>query len=608
MPENLANKNKQSTREIRIIKVLIVKAGEEESENLFTPIAVSAANIRAIGTKSNIEFIEKRAAYLFDLLPDALKYVTSISGLKSSWIKTILFISFITGLLSNYLGPTKSIHVVYNPLTILLSWNVLIYLFIATQSLWKIRLPKVPKIKLHTQNDTQPEGANNQDKHKKISSNFFVNWIFGGLLKSLLQLKARYANKQTKVLILKKILPAFWNAYKDVAGKALALRFKSLTSFSSIGLVTGALLGIYLRGLFFKYNIVWESTFISEPETIRTFLNILFGPASLLYSGRFITTNDVMSLTEPLGTSAAPWIHIMAITTLLYVFVPRILLASFYAMKAKRSLRNINLAQPYFSENILKDRASLVELVREGLKEIISKKIDKTGKTISSFVIRDYFDKIIVPILISFREKGGKIKELEKSLFDSQQQFEPMLLNYLQEVQEDFKDSVLTEINLFLGRNLDIDIKTIGSYQPSSNKIDQQLPEEIANDIGDTISGTFVTTMALAVGSISGGIGKSLGIAIISGILGVSGPVGLLIGGIITAATLGGLYKMRRDKISGMIKDIPLPHVIASMTLSDSKIEKTREETYAHTENEIRKILDPKIDELTDSVLKDITF
>ena len=134
------------------------------------------------------------------------------------------------------------------------------------------------------------------------------------------------------------------------------------------------------------------------------------------------------------------------------------------------------------------------------------------------------------------------------------------------------------------------------------------MARQIATDIGDTIGGTVVTTVALAAGTISGGIGKGLGIAIISGLLGVSGPVGLLIGGVITAVTLGGFYKLKREQISGMIKEIPLPAMVISMSLPDSKIEKTRKETYVHTEKEINKMLKPKIDEVTNIILKDIAY
>lgn len=602
-------KNQQDT-ENQTLKILAVKATEENSTKLLTQMAVSSANISAIGAKSDEEFIAKRAAYLFNLLPASIKLTVNVSYFPGNWMKVTLLISLIIGLLSNYLGPSEIIHVVYNPLTILLAWTFFIYLIMILKGFWKIRLPEtnLKAKRKHTEEISEEEHLQEEEKKKKKSSNLLIDWVIGGIVKGIIQLRSKFVDNSTKVLVLKKIIPAFWVSYTEVAGKTLVLRFKSLMNVSAVGLLLGALAGVYFRGLFFKYNIVWASTFVSEPETIQLMLNVLFGAASLILDGNLISGETVLQLLSPEGTMAGPWIHKMALTTLLFIFIPRTLMASFYAHRSKYSTEQIDITQPYYQETILKNRESLVEVIRDGIREIISKKINKIGRTISDFVINDYYEKIIAPILINFREKGGKIRKLENDLLASQKQFEPILLTYLKEVQEDFRDSVLTEINLFLGRKLVIDINTVSTYQPRSDEIDQRLPGKIAADIGDTIGGTIVTTVSLAAGSISGGIGKSLGIAIISGLLGVSGPVGLLIGGIITAVTLGGFYKLTRDQISGMIKDIPLPAFITSVTIPDSKIEKARKETHEHTEKEIKKMLKPKIDEVTATILKDLTY
>jgi hypothetical protein len=587
-----------------LVKVLVVKATEENSSKLISHMAASSANISAIGAKSDAAFIQKRADYLFKILPSSLRFVIGLDRFPGNWISASLVISFIIGLLSNYLGPSKLIHVVYNPLTILIVWNLMVYIIMLIKSFWRIKVPEIDRRK-----DKEPADHPEEEKDdSKEKPNWFINWVVGGIYKGMLQLKARFVDEDYRTTILKKIIPAFIDSYKNVAGKTLAYRIKSLMNTSAIGLLLGALVGVYFRGLFFNYNIIWQSTFVTEPDTIVNIINVLFGPAALILDGSFISASDITGLFSTDGTAAAPWIHRMALTTLMYIFIPRSVLAIYYYTRAKRAKPVLDMDDPYFLDRILKDRESLMDIIREGIREIISKKIKKTGETISAFVINDYYEKIIAPTLVSFREKGGKLRDLEDDLFDSQEAFEPILLKYLQEVQEDFRDGVLTEINLFLGRKLDIDITTVSSYQPQSDDIDQRLSNRIAADIGDTIGGTIVTTVALAAGSISGGIGQSLGIAIISGLLGVSGPVGLLIGGLAAAITLGGFYKMKRDKISGMIKDVPLPAMVIKATLSDKKIEKARQDTYTHTENEIRKMLEPKIDEVTDGILRDLTY
>lgn len=600
------SKSKKNTeKDSQTVKTLAVKATEENSTKLLTHLAVSSANISAIGAKNDEGFIAKRADYLFDLLPSSLKHLSNVNRFPGNWVKLTVFTTFVVGLLSNYLGPSQFIHVVYNPLTILLVWNIFVYLLLVLKSFWKIRLPEA---KLNSKQIIPDLKLEPEEGKKKKKLNFILDWVIGGIFKGMVQLKSKFVDDSTRVIILKKIIPAFWASYKEIAGKTLVLRFSSLLNLGAAGLLIGALAGVYFRGLFFSYNIVWQSTFISDPETIRSLLNVLFGPASIILDGSFISMETVRLLLKPDGAEAAPWIHRMALTTMLFIFIPRILFAAFYARKSRSSTKNIDFSTNYYTEHILKNRESIVEVIRDGIREIISKKINKTGRTISDFVINDYYEKIIVPILISFREKGGKIKTLESELLKSQEKFEPILLNYLEEVQDDFQDSVLTEINLFLGRKLDIDINTLSAYQPQSDEIDQRLPGRIAAEIGDTIGGTIVTTVALAAGTVSGGIGKSLGIAIISGLLGVSGPLGLLIGGVITAITLGGFYKLKRNQISGWIKEIPLPAMVTSLTLPDSKIEKGRKETYSHTEKEIKKMLKPKIDEVTNTILKDLTY
>ncbi len=601
-------KNKTKISEQDLLKILTVKAVEEAGENIFNPMALSKANIIALSSKTDFEFVIKRANYLFSLLPQPFQATLNFTGIKGVWIRLLFIISFITGIFSNYLGNLKTIQVIYNPLTILLAWNLLVYIYLILKSFIKINPPEIktdnilPEIK----DENKDENGNNK-KIKTKKPGFLVNILFSWFLKSTVKIRSGLEDKKVKVLFLKKIIPLFWEDYKNLAGRSLVYKFKVLLNINSIGLVLGALSGIYIRGLFFKYNVIWESTFIDNPETIRFILNIIFGPANYLIYGNLISTNQVMQLLSESGMPAASWIHIMSLTTVLYVVLPRTLLAIFYAVKAKYYIRNIDINDPYFANHVIKSRDALMDEVKREIEEILRKKIDRTAISISDFVVHDYFDKIIVPILLDFRDKGGKIKELEKRLKESQKEFEPILVDYLSQVQEDFRESVLTQINLFLGRNFDIDINTTDQYKPQSNAIDKDISGNIASNISDTLGGTFVTTIALTVGSLTGGLGKSLGIAILSSLLGVSGPIGLLIGAVATAVTLGGFYKVNKDKITDYIKNIPVPPAVAAMTLTDKKIEKARMQTREHTIKEVKKMLEPKIDIVVENILNEIT-
>ena len=588
------------------LKILTVKVIEESEEGLFNEMTIARANIRALSAKSDTEFILRRAEFLFSLLPESFRSVTHVTGIKSSWIKTVLFISFLAGLSSNYLGPVESIHVFYNPLTLLLAWNLLVYLFIVIRSFVKVNLPKVKYEKQEQDDDPAEEETRLQRKQPR--PNFMVRWIAKGLFRKMALLKAKYDEKKFDALMVKKIITPLWEEYLGIAGRSVVYKVKTLVNVSAIGIVLGALAGIYLRGLFFKYNVVWQSTFVSDPETVRLFLNILFGPASLLLHGRLITVDDLKELLVPGGMTAAPWIHLMAVTTVIYILIPRTALAIYYYFKEKVVLKPIDFSSDYYQKHILKNRESIVKAVKTGVREIISKKIERLSLRIADFVVQDFYDGNVEPILIAFREKGGKIKDFEEKLAKAQEKFEPILIEYLTEVEEEFRESVMAEINLFLGRNFDISIGTDSSYQLKSSNLDKDLSGKMAGEIGDTLSGTFVTTMAITVGSLTGGLGKSLGTAILVSLLGVSGPLGLLMGAVAAAATLGGVYKYKRDTVTNMIKEIPLPSMVVSMTLTDKKMKKTRKETLDHTRKEIRNMLEPRIDEVTENILKELIY
>ena len=95
-------------------------------------------------------------------------------------------------------------------------------------------------------------------KKKKISKNFILDWLLGGLFRNILTIKTRASDDTAKVAHIKKIWFAFWISYKEVAGTALIFRFKNLMNIGAIGLLIGALAGVYLRGLFFNYNMIWQ--------------------------------------------------------------------------------------------------------------------------------------------------------------------------------------------------------------------------------------------------------------------------------------------------------------------------------------------------------------
>ena len=134
---------------------------------------------------------------------------------------------------------------------------------------------------------------------------------------------------------------------------------------AAAALASGLAAGLYLRGLVLDYRAGWQSTFLDVPA-VQALLNTLLAPASLLTG---IGVPDVAPLRvgpgAPAQATAAPWIHLYAGTLMLWVVVPRLLLAWWSAWRADALSRRfpLPLDTPYFE--------ALHPLMRPGLSRVV---------------------------------------------------------------------------------------------------------------------------------------------------------------------------------------------------------------------------------------------
>lgn len=139
-------------------------------------------------------------------------------------------------------------------------------------------------------------------------------------------------------------------------GPLMGARAALVMHLAAAGLGLGVAGGLYLRGLVLDYRAGWQSTFL-QPATVQALLDTALAPASWA-SG--VPVPPVAALREsPSGPSggavsppgsAAPWLHLYAVTLLLLVIAPRGLLAGWAAWRARRAARCIPLPlhEPYF--------------------------------------------------------------------------------------------------------------------------------------------------------------------------------------------------------------------------------------------------------------------
>ena len=135
---------------------------------------------------------------------------------------------------------------------------------------------------------------------------------------------------------------AFAADWAAVSAPVQGARIALTLHLGAAALALGLLGGMYLRGLVLDYRVVWESTFLDAGQ-VRSVLSLLLAPA-LALSGRTLPDIDV--------PSAAPWIHLYALQLTVLVVLPRLALALWAGLRARRLQADLPLPldQPYFQQ------------------------------------------------------------------------------------------------------------------------------------------------------------------------------------------------------------------------------------------------------------------
>lgn len=124
---------------------------------------------------------------------------------------------------------------------------------------------------------------------------------------------------------------------------------RSLLHMAAAALAIGVIAGLYVRGISLLYQASWDSTFI-EAEGVHRFLSILFAPASWMLRTPIPDVDTIAGLRGPAGANAAIWIHFWAMTTVLFIILPRTLLAVAAWSRKTRLAADVQLPSndPYF--------------------------------------------------------------------------------------------------------------------------------------------------------------------------------------------------------------------------------------------------------------------
>lgn len=149
---------------------------------------------------------------------------------------------------------------------------------------------------------------------------------------------------------------AFMAEWSQLSARLNAARLSRTIHLSAAMFALGALASLYARGVMAQYGAGWESTFLDASQ-VHQLLSLLFWPALAVFPLQGFTLADVQALHFASGGAAtagagARWVHLYAATLALLVVLPRLVLASFAALRASWLARRfpLDVTQPYFRQ------------------------------------------------------------------------------------------------------------------------------------------------------------------------------------------------------------------------------------------------------------------
>jgi hypothetical protein len=164
---------------------------------------------------------------------------------------------------------------------------------------------------------------------------------------------ARWAWRRAALLIkraafyhrpLSVALRRFADEWWPLAQPLLLLQGQRLFHLASAALAVGLLAGFYVRGIALEYRAGWESTFLG-PTQVQSLLHWVYGLAAMVTGIALPATPEATAALhwrQGLGGGpAAPWIHLMAVTAVLLVVLPRLALAASMTWQLRRSVAQV---------------------------------------------------------------------------------------------------------------------------------------------------------------------------------------------------------------------------------------------------------------------------
>jgi hypothetical protein len=309
-------------REQSLRCVLLVKAVEEaDRTGTLVPAADRAAATRAASRDALARgvagpeeaalpsaaqrMLAARAETLRQRIVARHPFVDTVLALARgpAWAGWLLVLAgLFIGVAMSALDGTRRINVLAFPLFGLIAWNLLVYAAVLIGWLRGAARGGAPR-----------------------------PWLAGLLARTGLGRVRRLVTKSAAFdAQLADALSRFVGDWYEAARPLLLARATRLFHVCAAAVGVGLIGGLYLRGIALDYQAGWESTFL-DAQQVHAVLSTAYAPAAALTR---LPVPDAAHLESIRfydgagGEGAARWIHLLAATALLFIVLPRLLLAS----------------------------------------------------------------------------------------------------------------------------------------------------------------------------------------------------------------------------------------------------------------------------------------
>jgi len=305
--------------------VLLVRAFEEADEKGALLSARAREEARPPQDVADAPaFLASRARGLLDRLRrrvDGLDAVLAATRVRVPLPGVLWLLALLVGVSVNALGPARRVQLLNLPLVGLVVFNVGVYvLLLAAASLRRLR------------------GGRSVRRRP---------WLVGWARRlATWVVRTRRPNGAPSESVAALAVGRFLSSWGACAAPLWARRIGAVLHLGAAALVLGAVVGIYLRGLAVEFRVTWESTFLGA-ESVGALLRVVLAPGLALLD---VDLPALEPLRAPSDGPAALWLHLYALSALVWVVFPRCALALWEQRSAARLARSVplNLGAGYF--------------------------------------------------------------------------------------------------------------------------------------------------------------------------------------------------------------------------------------------------------------------